>query len=405
MDRAAQAVMPERLRVGLLVDTLVGGGAERMSLTFAECFRAMGHDAHVILLRDVVEHDTRGVPVHALSDTARLHALRPLNKLMLARRLRQTVRRIEADGKPFDFFISNAEDMDRISAMARLPTVFIRYRNSLLLFLRAKVGNATGVKRYIRAWRWMRKFRRIYGGRHIVAISKAMERELVQDCGIEPASITTIYNPFDFERIRALAQEPVADLPTQPYILYVARMSGRKDQETLIRAYAEARLPHLLVLLGGTTSAKEEAYRKHIETLIAELGLGGRVLMPGFRANPYPWIRHAALFALSSRSEGLPLVLVEALILGTPVVSTDCPTGPGEILAGDLARFLSPVGDVPALAANLRAALAGYPKIDPALLERFRDDYAINRYLAHFRRITGGRDRATRAPAGSMRSR
>jgi len=389
------------MRIGLLLDSLVGGGAERMALNFAEKFRALGHDAHLFILRNEIEHDPRGIPIHAISETGQLSKWRPLNKWLLARGLRKAVTNIEQDGKAFDFFISNAEDMDRISTLARLPVVLIRYRNSLLQFIQAKIGKAAGIKRRIRSFRWFRKFRRIYNGRHIVAISKAMEHELIHDCGIRPASITTIYNPFNFQRIRELAEEDTPDLPKEPYILYVARYCTRKDQETLIRAYAMTGLDHKLVLLGGTTSPREEEYKRRIETLIDELGLKGKVLMPGFRTNPYPWIRHAALFAMSSRSEGLPLVLVESLILGTPIVSTDCPTGPSEILIGDLARFLSPVGDVPALSVNLRAALAAYPQVNPTLLDRFRDDYAISQYLLQYAMVTGHRDAAGATSPGT----
>jgi glycosyltransferase involved in cell wall biosynthesis len=387
------------MRIGLLIDSLVGGGAERMALNFAEKFRDLGHDAHLFILKNEIDHDPRGVPVHAVSETGRLSSLRPLNKWLLARALRRSVAAIEADGQRFDFFISNAEDMDRISAQAGLPWVFIRYRNSLLLFIQAKIGRATGLKRRVRTWRWFRKFRKILGGRHIVAISRAMERELVQDCGIRPASITTIYNPFNFQRIRDLAAEPAPDLPQEPYIIYVARYCSRKDQETLIRAYAQANLTEKLVLLGGTTSPQEEDYKRRIEALIGELGLSGRVLLPGFRSNPYPWIKHAALFAMSSRSEGLPLVLVESLILGTPVVSSDCPTGPDEILLGEFAPFLSPVGDAAHLAENMRRALRGYPAIPESLLAKFRDEVAIAAYLTHYETLSG-----RRGSAAAMRS-
>lgn len=377
------------MRIGLLLDSLVGGGAERMALNFAEKFRELGHDAHLFILRNEIQHDVREVPVHALCDTGQLAGWRPLNKWLLARALRAAVARVEADGTPFDFFISNAEDMDRLSQQAGLPWVFIRYRNSLKEYIAAKLGRSTGLKRRIRLARWTGKFRRLYDRRHIVAISTAMARELTETCGIRPASLATIYNPFNFARIRRLAEEPTPDLPDRPYLIYVARFCKRKDQETLLRAYAASGITLPLVLLGGTTGPDEEAYLAHINRLIEELGLTDRVIQPGFRTNPYPWVRHAALFAMSSRSEGLPLVLVEAQLLGVPVVSTDCPTGPDEILTGPLAEFLSPVGDSAALARNMVRALAAYPALDPALLDRFRDDVAIGHYLAHFAALSG----------------
>lgn len=371
------------MRIGLLLDSLVGGGAERMALNFAEKFRDLGHDAHILILRNEIEHDTRQVPVHYISETGQLASWRPLNKLLLAWALRNTVRQIEQDGVAFDFFISNAEDMDRLSRIAGLPWVLIRYRNSLGEYIKAKIGCSVGLKRKIRAFRWRRKFQNLYDGRHIVAISTAMEKELLADCGICPATITTIYNPFNFEQIRQLAEEPATDLPSAPYLIYVARFCARKDQETLLRAYALANPVQPLVLLGGTTSPEEAEYKSRMEALVAELGLAQKVIIPGFRTNPYPWIKGADLFVMSSRSEGLPLVLVEALVLGVPVVSTACPTGPDEILVGELQQFLSPVGDVAALASNIRTAMNSYPELDENVLARFRDEYAIGRYLAH----------------------
>lgn len=377
-----------RKRIGLLVDSLVGGGAERVALNFADTFRALGHDVHIFIIRNEVAHDINDHRVHALSETGVLAKSRLVNKFLLARRLRQAIAAIEANGKPFDFFISNAEDMDRLSGIAHLPNVFIRYRNSMLHFLGCKVGNKTGLKRAIRQYRWLRKFRHIYSGHHIVAITEAMKKELLEEVGLKPASITVIYNPFDFENLRRLAAEP-APVPDDPYIVYSARISGRKNQELLIRAWAKSGIPHRLVLVGGTTDEKEENYLRHLQALIRELGVEDRVTFTGFQKNPYPWVKQAALFVMSSESEGLPTVLIEALILGTPVVSTDCPTGPSEILTGPLAEFLSPVGDASALAANICKALDSYPPIDDAQLARFRNDYAVGRYLEHIRQEIG----------------
>ena len=93
------------------------------------------------------------------------------------------------------------------------------------------------------------------------------------------------------------------------------------------------------------------------------LGLGKKVIFQAYTDNPYAWIRHADLFVFSSDFEGFGRVLAEALIIGTPVVSTDCPTGPSEILTGVLKDFLVPPGDVNALASKIREALQYYPDI------------------------------------------
>lgn len=116
---------------------------------------------------------------------------------------------------------------------------------------------------------------------------------------------------------------------------------------------------------------------------IQRLDLKDRVLLPGFQKNPYPWVRHADLFVMSSDSEGLPTVLIEALILGTPVVSTDCPTGPGEILTGELKQFLSPPGDPETLAQNIKRALVSYPEITEREILKFEDRFSARQYIEH----------------------
>ncbi len=368
-------------RVGLFVDSLMGGGAERVALNFAEKFIELGHDARVFVLHPPIEHQTGNVPIHLVSDRFKLANWRPLNKWLYAQRIKKLVREIEADGKPFDFFISNAEDSDRLTRMAGLRPVFIRYRNSLQHFLAAKVGDTTGLKRRIRHARWLNKFRRFYSG-HIVTVSRALEEELVHEIGLKPKSIKTIYNPFDFDLLRRRAAEP-CELPAEPYILYPARLTPRKRQDLLLRAYAQSGVTLPLVLLGGVSGAEGEKYEAEMKVLAAKLGVAGRVRFLGFEQNPYPWIKHAALVAMSSDSEGLPTVLIESLILGTPVVSTDCPTGPSEILTDDLARFLSPVDDAPALGANIREALESYPPITEQHIERFRAENTIRTYIAH----------------------
>jgi glycosyltransferase involved in cell wall biosynthesis len=373
-----------RRRIGLLIDTLIGGGAERVVMNFAEKFSSLGHDVHVILLKHEIEHDLRDASyrVHWVSEDGNISRHRAVNKFLLAKKLRALIFEIESDGRRFDFFTSNAEDMDRISRMARLPNVYIRYRNSMVQYLESKLGSRTGLKRAIRRWRWRQKFRYIYGGRNIVTVSQALRNEIVDEIGVRPRSITTIYNPFDFSRLRALAQEPAA-LPAEPYIIYAAKFENRKRQDVLLRAFARLSVPHRLVLLGGTYTDSDRQWLGKMERLITELGLEGRVVLPGFQHNPYPWVKNAALFAMASDGEGLPTVLIESLILGTPVVSTDCRTGPREILIGPLSEYLSTPGDDAALAANISKALHYYPPIAAAKLERFDADFAIARYLEH----------------------
>ena len=185
----------------------------------------------------------------------------------------------------------------------------------------------------------------------------------------------TIYNPFHFNQLRALAEQPFTP-PFDDYLLHIGAFTlKQKRQDILIEAFAASGLQCKLVLLG---KGKDE---EKIRALIERHGLNDRVILAGFQANPYPWIRNARLLVLSSDYEGFGNVLVEAMVLGTPVLSTDCPAGPGEILAGSMRECLVPPGDVQALAAKMRAFHAQPPQIDMASLQRFEAATVANEYL------------------------
>jgi glycosyltransferase involved in cell wall biosynthesis len=146
-------------------------------------------------------------------------------------------------------------------------------------------------------------------------------------------------------------------------ILGAGRLTAQKDFPTLIRAFALARAaqPMRLILLG------EGELREPLRALAADLGIAAQVDLPGFVENPYAFMSRAHVFVLSSAWEGFGLVLVEAMACGTPVVSTDCPAGPAEILMGGRFGRLVPVGDAGAMAEAIRATLA-----DPLPADRLR---------------------------------
>jgi glycosyltransferase involved in cell wall biosynthesis len=164
-----------------------------------------------------------------------------------------------------------------------------------------------------------------------------------------------------------------AQLPQSPYVVHVGRFSGQKRHDLLLDAFARLKnLPHRLVLLAESHPA--------LERMIRERGLEGRVEVAGFQQNPYPWIAAADLLVLSSDHEGLPNVIVEALALGVPAVSTDCPSGPREILGAALPGCLVPTGDAAALAGAIERALAERPDASRVDLARFARAPVIEAY-------------------------
>lgn len=370
-------------KIGLLIDTLIGGGAERIVLNFAETFSKLGHEVHIILIKDVIEHevDLNLYKIHALSEKGILSKNKFINKHKLAKNLKNKVRELESNGKKFNLFISNAEDMDLLGKKAKLNNFYIRYRNSMYVYFESKFKNTKGFKRIRRKTKFKMQFKNRYDNQNIITVSKALIDDITKEMGIKPKSIQNIYNPFDFETIRKRGNEINSTIPDFKYIIYAAKFENRKNQKLLVNAYHKANIEIPLVLIGNVHTDSDKKYLLELKELIKELGLEDKIIFPGFQKNPYPWIKNAELFVMSSNSEGLPLVLVESLILGTNIVSTDCPTGPSEVLVDELKEFLSPINDVDALSVNIKKALNFYPDIEDKYIEKFRAEYSVSQYL------------------------
>src|SRR3954452_14198277 len=212
--------------------------------------------------------------------------------------------------------------------------------------------------------------RRAYGqGDAVVAVSDGVADALARVTGLPRGLIRTIHNPVVGPELEALSREPVAHpwlAPGQPpVVLSAARLTVQKDLPTLLRAFAllRARRAVRLLILGDLpTPERTEASIGELRDLAYRLGVAADVELPGFVENPYAWMARASLFALSSAYEGFGNVLVEAMACGCPVVSTDCPSGPAEILDGGRYGPLVPVGDAEALAEAMARVLAAPPE-------------------------------------------
>jgi glycosyltransferase involved in cell wall biosynthesis len=225
--------------------------------------------------------------------------------------------------------------------------------------------------------------RRLYGRADaIVAVSRGVAEDLARLTGLPRERIDVIYNPIVTPALRERAEEPLthgwfADAEP-PVFLAVGRLAPQKDFPALLRAFARVRQQRRarLMILG------EGDERPALEELARSLGVEADVALPGFVPNPYPYLRAAAAFVLSSRWEGLPGVLIEALACGTRLVATDCPSGPREILADGRHGRLVPPGDEEALGDAMRAALdEEFPPPPEEACRPFEPDAVVERYL------------------------
>lgn len=217
----------------------------------------------------------------------------------------------------------------------------------------------------------------------VLTVSQGAADDLARFAGLDRGAITVIYNPV----VSTLAPPASAALApagwwTGPHrkVLAVGTLKPIKDYATLLEAFARLRQrvnARLLILGEGECRAALQAHAR-------QLGIEASVFMPGFIRDPSPYYQHADLHVLSSTGEGLPTVIIEALAAGTPVVSTDCPSGPCEILGNGQFGRLTPVGDAAALADAMAESLAD--QHDPAALKEraqyFSIDRAVDQYVA-----------------------
>jgi glycosyltransferase involved in cell wall biosynthesis len=236
-------------------------------------------------------------------------------------------------------------------------------------------------------------FRRADG---VVTPSRGVADDVLSITGLPPERVTVIYNPVYRPEGIALAGEPVAHPWLQggdtPVLIGAGKLKPQKDFPTLIRAFARLRRrrPARLVILG------EGDARPALEALARELGVEADVDFPGYQQNPWAWLRRASVFVLSSAWEGLPNVLIEAMACGCPVVSTDCPSGPREILDGGRYGPLVPVGDAEAMAAALERVLEAPPPRE-VLVEAARH-FSFEDAIGGYEALLTGRSGGTPGP-------
>ena len=221
----------------------------------------------------------------------------------------------------------------------------------------------------------------------IFASSQGVAEDLTKITGIPLSKIKVIYNPVVksdlLEKAKAPIEHPWFALGQPPVILGAGRLVQQKDFPTLVKAFAIVRqhYPSRLMILGDG----ELSLRNQLNALVRELGLEDEVTFPGFVDNPYAYMARATVFVLSSIYEGFGNVVAEALAVGTPVVSTDCESGPAEILEGGKYGKLVPVGDFQALADGILATLNNPPEAE--VLRQRSQEFSVDTIAAQYLQV------------------
>jgi len=244
------------------------------------------------------------------------------------------------------------------------------------------------------------------GADHVAAVSHGVTRDLVNNVGVARDHITVLHNPTIGPNFAARMAQPV-DHPwfqpgQPPVLLAVGRLAGQKDLPTLLAAFARAQQqrPMRLVLLGEKNpTARVNTSKTSVAEIIEAHGIGKNIELLGYDPNPIRYMARADLFILSSRFEGFPNVLLEAIASGCPVVSTDCPSGPYELLDGGRYGRLVPVGDPDAMAEAILASLDA--PIDRNLLKERARLFDFEHSVTAYRNVLLGQPQGDTYPEPS----
>lgn len=357
-------------RIALFLPSLAGGGAERVFVQLANHFATEGFAVDMVLAT------ATGPYLEELSSGVRLVDLKSRGVLHSLPRLMRYLRR----ERPISM-LSGLNHANTVAIMAR----FGAFSGTRIVISVRSVPTMTGIQAPKSADRVLRAARIAYRfASAIIANSHGVATDMGSCLGIAREKIDVIYNPLDLDLIGRMSAEPVAHPycadGAPPFIMSAGRLSPLKDFPTLLSAFAMLRRQRecRLVVLG------EGEDREALERLCRELGIEQDVALPGFDSNPFAWMRRAAVFVSSSLSEGCPNALMQALAVGTPVVSTDAVGGSAEILEGGKWGRLVPVADPGALAEAICSTLDSADRPDVRIRA---GDFALSKVAREYLRV------------------
>lgn len=351
-------------RIAIFISFSGQGGVEHMVGKLAGGFLDAGLAVDLVLARAEGEH------LATLPEGVRIVKLGVRHTLLALPGLVRYLRTCQPDA-----LLAAKERAIRIAILARWLS---GSKARLAGRLGTTVSAALKDKSALRRWFWYSGMKLFHPCMDtVIAVSQGVKDDIRAITGLPDDHIRVIPNPVItpdlYQKAAEAVRHPWLETSDIPVIMGMGRLTRQKGFPDLIRAFAQLRqhIPARLILIG------EGKDRGSLQELAETLGVAADVELIGFRQNPYPLVARASLFVLSSLWEGSPNVLTEALALGRPVVATDCPSGPREVLAGGQFGPLVPVGDVAALAQAMRATLE--KPLDATTLQSAVTEYTVAR--------------------------
>jgi|SaaInlLV_10m_DNA_3_1039740.scaffolds.fasta_scaffold11240_1 glycosyltransferase involved in cell wall biosynthesis len=342
----------------MVLPDLKGNGAERVIMTLADGFIEKDCNVHVILFSKFIELKSKfKFQIHVFEKHYRWIP-KSIRGAILAPLLDRFIKKKCSNP---DLVLSNLLPVDRILCKSKLNNVFLVIHNTPSYdFFQGLSGRILSNQ--------IDRFSKIYKLKPSISVSKGVKENFDSFFKNKNKSYQ-IYNPIDTEFISNLASQynTISD-----YIIHVGKFKNQKRHDILIKSYAKSKIKERLVLVG-----QGPLQDKSID-LVKNLKIEDKVIFTGFQSNPYPYMKNAKFMVLSSEFEGLGMVILESLALNTPVISTDCDSGPREILPEE---NLVPINDVNALANKISAVSDNTANYSCNIRKEFLLENVVKEYI------------------------
>ncbi|KHT65303.1 glycosyl transferase [Photobacterium gaetbulicola] len=302
----------------LVVSALRGGGAEKFVLNLYKALEKYeNYECHILAIEKAVEHDIAGFRVHFASDICNV-SKKGWRRLFYKKNVAKAIDEFVINNIGEDALVlSNMLLADKIMSQSKLNVYHVMHSSYTSAFL----ANKKGLGRV----KITSKINGIYKNHPLIFVSKAAEQNYFISFRSKFQS-RVIYNPVDIEEICSLSKREHVEINSE-YLIHIGRFNRAKRHDRLIKIFSQVQDDNIKLLLLG-----EGSLRAEVEKSISNYGLEQRVEIIGFKSNPYPYLKNAKGLVLTSDYEGLPTVILEALALQVPVISTNCPGGITEIL-------------------------------------------------------------------------
>lgn len=352
-----------------LVNSLSDGGAERVCINMANELISQNYDVDFIILgkndKNSYTYDiNEKIKIFNLNINTTSRFKKIIKIILASKKINKIVKENEKDYK-YELITSHLP-------MANVLTRFSKIKNRAIYVFHTKVSSYNKIGNE-KLFKMIIKF--IYGNKKVVAVSEGVRKEAISNYNIKAEDIKTIYNPINIEEINSKKNEEVSI--SDKYFVQIGRFNEAKRQDRMIDVFYKGEFYKKYKLVFCGTGELEEAAKNKVK----ELNLKDKVIFMGWQSNVYKWIKNAELLISTSDYEAFPMNLIEAIICGTKIVSSNCNFGPNEILLGDYAEYLVETDNVDDYINKINKALEEYPNTENPIVKKCIASNIIKEYL------------------------